>query len=63
MIRITGDEAKDRILSPYFKQWHILSRHMGTPEYIDLIDAWLINILKVIAELDKKNNLSKSQFH
>ncbi len=63
MIRITGDEAKDHILSPYFKQWHILSRHIGTPKYMNLIDVWLENILKVIAELDKKNKLSKSQFH
>jgi hypothetical protein len=54
MIRITGDETRDRILSPYFKQWHILSRHMGTPQYMDLIDAWLDNVLKVIMELNKK---------
>ncbi len=55
MIRITGDEAKDRILSPYFEQYHVLLRKMGTPDFMELVDNWLDKVLKVIDKLDKNN--------
>ena len=63
MIRVTGIEEKDRILSPYWYQWRAIKSQCGSidsEKYMDLIDTWLDNILKAIEDYDRKTCNNKS---
>ncbi len=57
MIYITGDMKKDTMLTPYVRQLNIIKNQCGIIEsekYIELVDQWLISILKAIDDYDKK---------